>query len=264
MKIKFSTIIIAALLTISAYGQSEIDEWLSHNYNLINYEIDNTVLEIDRNTVKIAYQKIQPPFDDKYIGIFYRAVLFTETPYPQLVLFFNGPMIIAPDGARIYDFSQEEYRYINFYGWEIIPSNNERGMGIFLGVVTDEGNGRPDSINISYFEEYKRFGSYKYPFNYGYHFNANDPLFIGMARSGMPPENDDAYEYYLRNIEKMDADETRLLRNAVFALHGYKFRSVDLLEYFYQFNWYIPYIENSASIDLNEDQQRLIDYLLAN
>jgi hypothetical protein len=266
MKLMKQKFLVLILISVAQYitAQDSTSEWLESNFNLVDPNIKETVLVINDAQVLIAYESIQEASSEEYLGIFYRAVLFTELPSNQLVLFFNGPVVMSPDGSRIFDFSQQRYRYINFYGWEIIPSNNDRGMGIHVSVVTDEGDGRPDSISISYFDEYNQFGTMRTPFKYGYHFNFDDPLLIGMARSGMPSENTDAYDFYTRNIRDMNDEEIRLLRNAVFALNGYLFNSLELREYFYQFNWYIPYTNDSDSVNVSPNQQRLIDYLLTN
>lgn len=41
-------------------------------------------------------------------------------------------------------------------------------------------------------------------------------------------------------IEDLPPRKLRILRNAIFAIHGYKFRSDDLTEYFSRFDWYTP------------------------
>lgn len=38
----------------------------------------------------------------------------------------------------------------------------------------------------------------------------------------------------------LSPDQLRILRNAIFAIHGYRFKSNDLTDYFSRFDWYIP------------------------
>lgn len=38
----------------------------------------------------------------------------------------------------------------------------------------------------------------------------------------------------------LSSDQLRILRNAIFAIHGYRFKSDDLTDYFSRFDWYIP------------------------
>lgn len=42
------------------------------------------------------------------------------------------------------------------------------------------------------------------------------------------------------DLEGLTRLELRILRNAVFAMHGYRFKSADLQDYFGRFSWYIP------------------------
>lgn len=42
------------------------------------------------------------------------------------------------------------------------------------------------------------------------------------------------------DLEGKTAGDLRLMRNAIFARHGYKFKSADLKEYFSGFDWYVP------------------------
>lgn len=42
------------------------------------------------------------------------------------------------------------------------------------------------------------------------------------------------------DLTGLDSYELRLLRNAIYAMHGYRFNSYDLQEYFSNFSWYTP------------------------
>ena len=64
--------------------------------------------------------------------------------------------------------------------------------------------------------------------------------------------------------KKVDRKDVRILRNLLFAIHGYEFKSKDLFDYFSQFYWYYPdpEVKNDPSI-LNQQERRLLDYLLS-
>jgi len=51
----------------------------------------------------------------------------------------------------------------------------------------------------------------------------------------------------------------RVLRNTIFALHGYKFKNKDLKEYFENKSWYKP-VENFNPKEFNEIEKRNINY----
>jgi len=42
------------------------------------------------------------------------------------------------------------------------------------------------------------------------------------------------------DLSGLSAGDLRLLRNAIFAVHGYRFKDKDLLDYFSRFEWYSP------------------------
>lgn len=48
------------------------------------------------------------------------------------------------------------------------------------------------------------------------------------------------HEISIGEIAGLSAGDLRILRNAIFAMHGYKFKSADLQEYFSNFAWYSP------------------------
>ena len=57
-----------------------------------------------------------------------------------------------------------------------------------------------------------------------------------------------------------DNSDIRILRNAIFARHGYRFKSQDLQEYFSQFSWYIPRFDDVTS-HLSEVERENIKFL---
>ena len=61
-----------------------------------------------------------------------------------------------------------------------------------------------------------------------------------------PAEGPDDYNWVSQrrlgydDVATRPKDELRLMRNAIYARHGYTFRSKDLSDYFSQFDWYHP------------------------
>lgn len=49
------------------------------------------------------------------------------------------------------------------------------------------------------------------------------------------------------DIAGLSGSDLRILRNAIYAMHGYKFNSADLRSYFSQFGWYSPRYANVES-----------------
>ncbi|MDD6141146.1 MAG: YARHG domain-containing protein [Bacteroidales bacterium] len=54
--------------------------------------------------------------------------------------------------------------------------------------------------------------------------------------------------------------DARVLRNAIFARHGYRFKSQDLKDYFNQFSWYMPRFDDVTS-HLSEVERENIQFL---
>lgn len=50
------------------------------------------------------------------------------------------------------------------------------------------------------------------------------------------------------DIADLSSGEMRILRNAIFAMHGYQFRSPDLANYFSRFSWYYPSYSNVTAM----------------
>lgn len=49
------------------------------------------------------------------------------------------------------------------------------------------------------------------------------------------------------DLSGLSKSELRILRNSIYARHGYKFKSADLLQYFSQYSWYVPAYSNVES-----------------
>ncbi len=63
-------------------------------------------------------------------------------------------------------------------------------------------------------------------------------------------------------ISHFAAPELRILRNLLFAMHGYSFKSADLNRLFSRFNWYRAEISDSSQIEFSEAEQEILDYIM--
>lgn len=58
-----------------------------------------------------------------------------------------------------------------------------------------------------------------------------------------------SYKYLApEEIENYDLEELRIMRNEIFAEHGYIFKSIEMLKYFRELEWYRPRIEDATFI----------------
>lgn len=62
------------------------------------------------------------------------------------------------------------------------------------------------------------------------------------------------------DIEYLDGSDLRILRNAIFAMHGYIFKSADLRNYFKRYWWYKPRYSNVQKY-LNKYERYNIDFI---
>lgn len=61
-------------------------------------------------------------------------------------------------------------------------------------------------------------------------------------------------------LRGIPASELRIMRNAIFARHGYKFKNKELLRYFSSFSWYKPLYDNVNNM-LNATERANIELL---
>jgi hypothetical protein len=61
-------------------------------------------------------------------------------------------------------------------------------------------------------------------------------------------------------LERLTAEDLRMLRNTVYAMHGYAFKDKDLRTFFQRFPWYVadPNLD-AAALGLSREEQGLID-----
>lgn len=82
---------------------------------------------------------------------------------------------------------------------------------------------------------------------------------VAVARAGVNPQTEGKTAALLKSLGSV---ELRILRNALFALHEYMFKSYDLNCYFRGFDWYTP--DESVKSDpalLTAEQKKLLDII---
>lgn len=62
------------------------------------------------------------------------------------------------------------------------------------------------------------------------------------------------------DLQGLGTNELRVLRNAIFAMHGYRFKSADLQQYFGQFDWYMPQYSDVTN-QLNSTEKHNIELI---
>lgn len=102
----------------------------------------------------------------------------------------------------------------------------------------------------------------------GYALSEEKVAFYELAESGKIIKSDSVSQKTIRsglyNFETFNhfpKAKLRVLRNAIFARYGYKFKSQDLLDYFSQKDWYDPKFDNVAHLLTGNDKQ-VIDYIV--
>jgi hypothetical protein len=75
-----------------------------------------------------------------------------------------------------------------------------------------------------------------------------------------PFSNPERMERFLHFFSRFNKVELRILRNAIYAKHGYIFNSIDLQEYFSRFNWYSAKKVN-VDTEFSENERKFIEFV---
>lgn len=62
------------------------------------------------------------------------------------------------------------------------------------------------------------------------------------------------------DVAHLNRSELRIMRNYIYARHGYKFKSHDLADYFSQYSWYQPLYSN-VEYDLNSVEKANVQFI---
>jgi hypothetical protein len=81
---------------------------------------------------------------------------------------------------------------------------------------------------------------------------------------GYNPQEEGILNYFpsygIHQIGNLNRSELRLIRNTIYAKHGYIFNSIDLQEYFSQFNWYAG-TKTNVDNELTINEWRIISFI---
>lgn len=201
---------------------------------------------------RVSRYSLNGILDESFIGINYDKIpnnikqILKKSACNVLYITDNNFLIFAAGDALFKLSSKNQQEYIQMYRHGAQKIDNfipidEDDVFIEFNYVDMTKNYNIININELFFDE---------------------PFIIRMAKNGIPQERDIA-SVYRRRIDEMNSDERRLLRNAVFALYGYKFKSTDLFDYYSQFDWYNPNIIDASIIELSNSQQELVEYILS-
>lgn len=185
-----------------------------------------------------------------------------------------GTILISPVGlvtswfGPLYDFSEPGYGHIPFSGWVFElhqPSTwTFDRPAFYLHLATDTGVPTTDSMPPTIYESPFGYPVVRnFPTNPGIVASWRENRIIALARLGLPEDHTQPpLQLSLGWIAELNSSQRRLLRNAMFAVHGYTFSSSDLTTYFAGFPWYTSDPAVSGGVEtLLPDQRRLLEYL---
>jgi hypothetical protein len=81
--------------------------------------------------------------------------------------------------------------------------------------------------------------------------------------TGFLPLNEESFSLsgsWIFQVGELNRTQLRLIRNTIYARHGYIFNSIDLKEYFSQFNWYIG-TKTNVDGELTADEISIIEFI---
>ncbi|MDR0312593.1 MAG: YARHG domain-containing protein [Treponema sp.] len=236
-----------------------------------------SILDLDLNTNNTRTFLFYMPYNGRQLNSTSGTLSFTDgvivkcnsNEIIQYLIINKNGLVQANDGAIFYDFSGSGYSHIRFNGWLLEVKKNYRYYNntncIELQLTNDGARPIPADPGLPIIVWDYQFN---YPVKYEYtmwplpaatyliNYEWREDLKIQCARIGL---RDDSLKRYLDTLSSYDK---RVIINAMFALHGYEFKTAEWRDYFSRFVWYRPdsRVQNSVDI-LDEHQRRLFDYL---
>jgi hypothetical protein len=271
---KYRIVILLFLISPNIFPD-ELDiakQYIDNNFILAEYSILELNFSIPNTKTFLFYKpytgrestlnEVVIPFTDGVI-----IKIRNEIIIQYLIIYRNG-LVKANDGITFYDFSERGYSHIRFNGW--LFEKTRRAFGIdnpnsFTLQLTNDGINEITAdpplpiimwdFELNYPVKY-RMSTIVYPPVLIIENEWREDIKISIARTGL---RDDGIFAYLNKLSDYDK---RIIVNAMFALHGYEFRTSEWINYFLRFLWYKPNskIINSVEI-LDEHQRRLFEYL---
>lgn len=264
----FSFLLILSLDLAAQDGLSITTEALKETHGL-SFQKSLKLENVDeRFEHYLFYEEMDVPAETKgHIAIKNGAIVSLKDGHADgFILISAGGTVVSRFGP-LYDFSETGYSQIDFKGWLFVFRRGWEFTGglpvVSLQLATKDGRRVPADPLLPYIIYESAFG---YPVTieiYPYPEHAamwRENKIITIARRGLPENaGSEVYEW----LDKLTPSRRRLMRNALFALYGYQFKTPDLQSYFSGLKWYKrnPTIRNSMEI-LTKDQRRLLNYLL--
>lgn len=208
--------------------------------------IGNLELYYDLRTVEPVYNYyVNDPLEDFNIRMYISSLKDKinlqnkEMEESSIGLDFKGNQMILETLS-----GKEYYNKVNGGRY---PASSKRGKNNY---VYDKGDNDETGEEILYADEVDSLGIDGY---------------VDIAEEGSLGDLDDfdwLSERYVTpdDLNWRSKDSLRILRNWIFARHGYKFKSQDLIQYFSQYPWYTPRFDNVNS-QLSEIELYNIDLI---
>jgi len=270
---KFTLFFVYIMLTLYAFsdGLAVAKQFVDNKEFLSDYNILELNLKRNDESTYLFYK----PYNNRILKNSDEVMAFTdaviikvnnEKVLHYLVAYKNG-LVKTNDDVIFYDFSEKGYSHLKFNGWLLgfrimkFDDSNINTINLQLtnnGIKEIPADPRLPSILWDY--DYPvRYKYYMSPFDrmvdlieYEWHEN----LKIIIARSGLRDHGVCSY------LDKLSAYDKRIIVNAMFAIHGYQFKTQEWITYFEKFKWYKPdsSVKNDVNI-LDKYQQELFEYL---
>ncbi|MDR2717146.1 MAG: YARHG domain-containing protein [Treponema sp.] len=271
-KYAFLTLLLGLSLGLFSDELSIARQYVDNNRLLGDYNFLD--LNLDRNKTKtflfyIPNNNRQLNTNNSVLSITDAVIIKSnnEKIIQYLIINKNG-LVKANDSIIFYDFSETGYSHIKFNGWLLELNrksshfNNAHCIGLQLANNEIQIPADPPLPVIIWDYELN------YPIKYHYtmhplpspawliEYEWREDIKISIARTGLR-DND-----ILKYIDGLSAYDKRIIVNAMFALHGYEFKTTEWINYFSKLLWYKPDNEviNSAEI-LDKYQKKLFEYL---
>jgi len=270
-------LVLFVFLSLNVFSEDEAigAAFLSEKFHISNYSVYEVPFTFnDVKTLLFYDQKSIISDDNRNNKIFYikNAVIVSLKDHKVFqYLKINEKGIISSNYSVLFDFSEPGYQHISFTGWLLFfheeIMDNKKILACNFQLTYDGIERIPADPPLTDIYLYTK---YDYPVVYDHSYHGlkieaewRENILISIARGGLLKESElGEPEMAYDEIRNLSAQGKRIVRNALFALYGYSFKSKELDDYFRKFFWYKPNpdITNDINI-LDENQKRLLEFL---